>query len=68
MINSSALKGKLVECGITQDEMAKKIGVSSSTFQRHMSDGVFGSDEIESMAAVMKLDDREFMRIFFPAR
>lgn len=63
MININALRGRLVEKGYTQEEMAKELGMSSVTFYRRLKRGVFGSDEIEKMIEL--LDIKEPSAIFF---
>lgn len=63
MINVNALRGRLVEKGYTQEEMAKELGMSSVTFYRRLKRGVFGSDEIEKMIEL--LDIQEPSAIFF---
>lgn len=65
MLNVQALKGKIVENGLSQDDVAKMIGLSSSTFNRRINDKVFGSDEIEKMANVLKISNDDILHIFF---
>lgn len=63
MINVNALKGKIVERGKTQTDVAKAIGIAPKTFYDKMSKGVFGSDEIEIMIDYLSIEDP--MKIFF---
>lgn len=63
MINVNALKGKIVERGKTQTDVAKAIGIAPKTFYDKMSKGVFGSDEIEIMIEYLSIEDP--MKIFF---
>ena len=63
MILINELKGLIVAKGLTQEKMAKAIGVSTKTFYTKMKKGVFGSDEIDIMIDV--LDIKEPMPIFF---
>lgn len=62
MINVNALKGKIVERGKTQTDVAKAIGIAPKTFYDKMSKGVFGSDEIEIMIDYLSIEDP--MKIF----
>lgn len=64
MINVNKLRGKIVEEGKTQDDVAKAIKVSPKTFSDRMKKGVFGSDEIEIMVDFLNIDNP--MEIFFP--
>lgn len=63
MINRNALKGKIAENGMTQEAVAKAIGMSPATFNRRMRDGVFGTDEAERMITLLKIDNPSY--IFF---
>lgn len=63
MINVNALKGKIVERGKTQTDVAKAIGIAPKTFYDKMSKGIFGSDEIEIMIDYLSIEDP--MKIFF---
>lgn len=63
MIDINALRGKIVEKGYTQYEVAKYIGISPKTFYSKMSKGVFGSDEIEKMIELLDISDPA--KIFF---
>lgn len=63
MINRNALKGKIAENGMTQESVAKAIGMSSATFTRRMKEGVFGTDEAEKMIDLLKIDNPSY--IFF---
>lgn len=57
MININALKSEIVKNGLTQEKLAKIIGITPKTFYRKMKIGVFGSDEIEKMIDVLKIDN-----------
>lgn len=51
---------------MSQCEVAKAIGITPKTFYSKMKSGVFGSDEIEAMIAVLKIQNP--MDIFFAKR
>ena len=49
MILTDRLKGIIVSRGLTQKEVAEKIGMTPKTFYLKMKIGVFDSDEIEKL-------------------
>lgn len=57
MIDTNALKGIIVSKGMTQQDVAKQIGISPKTFYKKMQIGVFGSDEIDSMIDILSIDN-----------
>lgn len=63
MILTNKLIGIMAEKGISQAEMARRIGITPKTFYEKMSKGVFWSDEIEIM--VKKLNMANPWDIFF---
>lgn len=63
MIATNELKGRIVAKGFTQEQVAKKLGISSNTLRRKLSKGVLGSDEIERLIKI--LDIKDPMQIFF---
>ena len=63
MIRTDKLKGAIAEHGLSQSEMAKIIGITPKTFYLKMQNGVFGSDEIQTMIDTLELDDP--VSIFF---
>lgn len=63
MINTNALKGIIVSKGLTQQDVAKYIGISPKTFYLKMKQGVFGSDEMERMIELLSIDNP--IEIFF---
>lgn len=66
MVNVSRLKGKIVECNTTQEELATKIGIDKSTFYRKMKqDGNFSIKEVNSIVSTLNLSKDEAMAIFF---
>ena len=60
---TNKLIGIMAENGISQSEMARRIGIAPKTFYEKMSKGVFGSDEIEIM--VRELNIKNPWDIFF---
>lgn len=62
-IKKNELAGIIVSKGLSQKDLAKKIGMTPNTFYSKMSKGIFGSDEIERMIDV--LDIKNPVEIFF---
>ena len=64
--NMNLLRGKLKERGVTQQELAQKIGMDSSTLSRKLaSDGLkFTVGEMHDIAATLKLSANECKSIF----
>jgi len=63
MVAVNKLKGLIVANGMTQESLAKKMGITQKTFYLKMKKGVFGSDEIEKMIEILHIEDP--MPIFF---
>ena len=57
MIKTNELKGIIVKNGLTQKQVAKKIGITPKTFYEKMKKGVFGSDEIQIMIDMLNIDN-----------
>lgn len=57
MIDTSALKGIIVSNEMTQQDVAVHLGMAPKTFYAKMKKGVFGSDEIEDMIDLLKIDN-----------
>ena len=63
MIRTDELRGVIAKNGLSQSDVAAKIGVTPKTFYEKMKNGVFGSDEIQIMIDELHIDDP--MPIFF---
>ena len=63
MIRTDELRGVIAKNGLSQSDVAAKIGVTPKTFYGKMKNGVFGSDEIQVMIDELHIDDP--MAIFF---
>ncbi len=57
MIRTDELRGLLAKYGISQSDMAKKIGITPKTFYEKMKIGVFGSDEIQTMIEELHIEN-----------
>ena len=66
MVDTNKLRGVIVSKGLTQEEVATRMGISSNTFYRHMREGVFSSREIEALINILGIDKvNDAMSIFF---
>ena len=63
MINANLIRGKIVEKGLTQAEVAASIGMSAKTFSLKMNSGKFGLDEVDKMISLLNIE--EPLRYFF---
>ena len=63
MIDTKALHGAIVAKGLTQQEVARRMGIAPKTFYAKMKKGVFGSDEMEFL--MKELSIKNPMEIFF---
>lgn len=57
MVDTTKLKGIIVMCGLTQEKVARHIGITPKTFYSKMKKGEFGSDEIMAMMELLSIDD-----------
>lgn len=66
--NMNILKGKIREHGLTQGDVAERIGMDSSTFSRKVSAAglKFTVGEMHAIAAVLFLTNDECRDIFLP--
>ncbi|SCJ86914.1 Helix-turn-helix domain of resolvase [uncultured Eubacterium sp.] len=67
MVNVNKLKGKIVECGMNIEQIAKETGINKSTFYRKMNDkgDSFTISEADMIAKALQLTGREVNDIFF---
>lgn len=56
-MKADKLRGIIVSKGLTQEQVAKKIGISPKTFYNKMKRGVFGTDEVIAMVDLLEIDD-----------
>lgn len=63
VIRIDKLVGEMAANGISGRKMAKYLGIVPKTFYKKMKKGVFGTDEVEIMIDVLKINDP--MSIFF---
>jgi len=63
MVDSNKLKSIIVLNDMTQESVARAIGMTPKTFYIKMKKRIFGSDEIEKMMELLHIDDP--MPVFF---
>ena len=63
MVNANKLRAIIIERGMTQQVVAKELGMAPKTFYSKVKKGVFGSDEINKMIDLLKIKDP--MNVFF---
>ena len=57
MIKTDELRGIIAKNGLSQSDVALKIGITPKTLYEKMKIGVFGSDEIQIMIDVLNIED-----------
>lgn len=69
-MNTAKLKGKLRELNITQEELAKLIGSSTSTINRKLQKNgeSFTVGEVQRITAALHLTNEEARLIFLPEK
>lgn len=57
MIRTDEVRGIIAKNGLSQSDVASKIGITPKTFYEKMKIGIFGSDEIQIMIDELHIDD-----------
>ena len=57
MIKTDELRGIIAKNNLSQAKVAEEIGITPKTFYEKMNKGVFGSDEIEVMIHLLKIEN-----------
>lgn len=67
VVNTARLKGKIIERGNTQENVANAIGMDRTTFYRKLKDGgdKFTIGEIHRIVSAVPLSKDEAIDIFF---
>ena len=67
VVNTAKLKGKIIERGNTQENVANAIGMDRTTFYRKLKDGgdKFTIGEIHRIVSAVPLSKDEAIDIFF---
>lgn len=63
MIDTNALRGLIVSRGMTQQDVARELGITPKTFYLKMKRGIFGSNEMETMIKLLSIKNPQ--EIFF---
>lgn len=65
-VNVDCLRGKIVECGLTQEKVAAQLSMDRSTFSRKMKSEAldFSIGEMHQIATVLHLSKEEASKIF----
>lgn len=67
MVNVNKLRGKIVENGLTIDEVADKMGINRATFYRKLNSGGknFLIRDVDALVKILHLKSDEATAIFF---
>jgi AraC-like DNA-binding protein len=66
-MNENYLRGEITKRGYTIDRLCSEAGFSRSTFDRKIKgDTEFNRDEIEKIAIILNLSDKDILDIFYP--
>ncbi|MFQ9858628.1 MAG: hypothetical protein ACLRWL_01480 [Evtepia gabavorous] len=57
VIKTDELRGIIAKNNLSQAKVAEEIGITPKTFYEKMNKGVFGSDEIEVMIHLLKIEN-----------
>lgn len=66
MVATEKLRGIIAEQGLSQRQVAKRLGMTEKTFYSKMKKGVFGTDEVDQMITILKIENP--VEIFFPKK
>lgn len=66
MVNSNKLKGRIVELGLTQKDLAKALGIATPTISQKINNvRSMSLDEAFAIADILKIPDEQFREYFF---
>lgn len=66
MINSGKIKGRMVELGLTQEKVAKEIGIAQATLNQKINNvRPMDLEEAEKLSEILGLRPDEFCIYFF---
>ena len=65
MINVNRLKGKFVENGLTQEDVAHGLGITTRTLQNKLTKETFSTLEIDKLVNILHLTIADVNSIFF---
>lgn len=64
MLNTNELRGRIAKKGLSQRRIAKIIGMTEKTFYGKMRDGIFRTDELESIAGILGINRADYGTLF----
>lgn len=56
-MDTARLRGIIAEQGYSQRRVAKHLGISEKTFYSKMKKGIFGTDEVQCMVSLLKIEN-----------
>lgn len=66
MVNSNKIKGRIVELGLTQKDLAKALGIATPTISQKINNvRSMSLDEAFTIADILKIPDEQFREYFF---
>lgn len=66
MVNSNKIKGRIVELGLTQKDLAKALGIATPTLSQKINNvRSMSLDEAFTIADILKIPDEQFREYFF---
>lgn len=66
MINTKRIKGRMAEMGITQKDVAKRLGIAQPTANQKINNiRPMDLDEAEKLASLLEIDAGNFCDYFF---
>ena len=57
MLNANALRAEIARNGMTQSQVAERIGISATTFSKKMKNNGFGIDEADKLISLLGIQD-----------
>ena len=66
MLNTKKLKGRITECGLTQRDVAKALGIATATASQKIN-GIrpLYLEEAEKLMDLLQIDSKNFSSYFF---
>lgn len=66
MVNTKKIKARLVELGLTQDDLARKMGLATCTINQKLNNiRPLKLSEANMIAKILDIDDTDFKSYFF---
>lgn len=64
-MNEKKLRARIVEVGLTNNQVASKMGINIATFYRKIKSNKFNLAEMQALKKILDLDSNLMMEIFF---